>query len=399
MEQPGDDNQIAQDDSSKPKITSLELFDVADSHCHLLTSSSAHTDPEIGSFSSEKASSVTWHPHTIVLCGTDPKKDWREIENYSKYAAQPSPLTPLTHHYTPLIKIGFGIHPWFISKDWEETHNALLRLENLLVAHPSAIVGEIGLDALRGPDVEAVQAPILLAQLRLAAKYDRPVSVHCVRAYPLLQRLLGGLGPSLKEAKDQPMLALPLYAPLTALDIPPSIVLHGFSGSAEIAKALLTKIKTLKVPPSPQPTGVSRPVTRVDAGERLFWGLGCRTSLRLKDFRAKILPFLWKTGRVLVESDEFYAVPSASSPCTRPQWGGPPECVAGNVKRVLETLLDVMEEENIIGENHTANSLAVFSETVDTNRGAQEERDKNGLFQVLEGKLQASFDKAFGFPH
>lgn len=55
--------------------------------------------------------------------------------------------------------------------------------------HPHAIVGEIGLDKLKGPSKQA-QQQAFIAQLELASRYNRPVSVHCVRQYGLLLSLL-----------------------------------------------------------------------------------------------------------------------------------------------------------------------------------------------------------------
>ena len=73
------------------------------------------------------------------------------------------------------------------------------RLRALLVAHPGALVGEVGVDrAAVIPTTRARvrfdhQLALLREQLALAAELRRPVSVHCVRGYGHLLQLLAGL--------------------------------------------------------------------------------------------------------------------------------------------------------------------------------------------------------------
>lgn len=309
---------------------------------------------------------------------------------------------------------GFGLHPWYVAPQLHDNHAALLALEEHLLHHPNAIVGEVGLDALRGPPLEEVQVPVFIAQLRLAAAFHRPVSVHCVRAYPVLQRILSGQGKSANGAEERPqylgaqgrtncsttsstsssgdILFSDSYTTacndnekgkrmsrylwhafsspiLCAEDLPPAIILHGFSGSVEIAKALLhlkplsfresmegldeslgcSGRNTLAASPTSTPfvspafersstycppshlqrsKKEMREVPTVDssfsqcgsqvmkkkprklsASPRLFFGVGAATTLRLKAATTSILlPLLIATHRVLVESDEFYAM-------------------------------------------------------------------------------------------
>ncbi len=76
------------------------------------------------------------------------------------------------------VEASYGLHPWYVanpgSPNWRE------QLESLLEADPKAGIGEIGLDALR-PDHE-LQMTVFTAQLALAQKYGRRISVHCVKA-------------------------------------------------------------------------------------------------------------------------------------------------------------------------------------------------------------------------
>jgi len=107
-----------------------------------------------------------------------------------------------------LVLPSFGWHPWWLHEQetgWEE------RLEAVLKSCPAAGVGECGLDkwihepgaadrlrrvAGRG-DVPPAgmdrQVSVLRVHLRLATEMDRPLSLHCLRAWgPMLEVLAGG---------------------------------------------------------------------------------------------------------------------------------------------------------------------------------------------------------------
>jgi len=78
-----------------------------------------------------------------------------------------------------------GIHPWYVGEatgDWAQ------RMEKILVENPELEVGEIGLDKLK-PDL-ARQKQVFLTQLKLAQKYGRVASIHCVRAWGEMMPLL-----------------------------------------------------------------------------------------------------------------------------------------------------------------------------------------------------------------
>lgn len=103
-----------------------------------------------------------------------------------------------------LVLPSFGYHPWYVherTQDWQR------RLTEYLDAIPSAI-GEIGLDRWileRRRQSERVrssgdalpfaasleeQADVFRWQLQLAAKRNRPVSIHCLRAWGLMHDIL-----------------------------------------------------------------------------------------------------------------------------------------------------------------------------------------------------------------
>jgi TatD DNase family protein len=85
------------------------------------------------------------------------------------------------------IRPAFGLHPWYVKErgpDW------LSALRSHLEACPSAAVGEIGLDRwIENPDIDA-QLDCFRAQMALAVGLDRPATIHCLRAFGLLDETL-----------------------------------------------------------------------------------------------------------------------------------------------------------------------------------------------------------------
>ena len=87
----------------------------------------------------------------------------------------------------PWVRPAFGLHPWHV-KEREPTWMEMLR-EHLL-AHPQAVVGETGLD--RWIDHHNIEAQIecFKTQISLAVEFDRPITIHCLRAFGLLDDVL-----------------------------------------------------------------------------------------------------------------------------------------------------------------------------------------------------------------
>jgi Tat protein secretion system quality control protein TatD with DNase activity len=122
------------------------------------------------------------------------------------------------------VLCGLGVHPWYLA-DLQEGY--LATLEELLQRHPNIIVGEIGLCKMarfvrNHPEGKAaaleLQRRVFTQQIKLAAKYARPVSVHCVDQHAVLMKVLSDLMPE---------------------EIPPSIAMHSFSGTAHHVRQLL----------------------------------------------------------------------------------------------------------------------------------------------------------------
>lgn len=107
----------------------------------------------------------------------------------------------------------YGIHPWHIEgrpADW------LKRLRGMLEADTTAGVGEVGLDLwVAGADL-ADQVRVFEPQLDMAAELNRPLTIHCLRAWDPLLRILKGR-------------AVPQRG----------FLVHAFNGSAEVARELV----------------------------------------------------------------------------------------------------------------------------------------------------------------
>ena len=133
----------------------------------------------------------------LLCCATGPR-DWEAVYQ-------------LALKYEGFLVPAFGVHPLYLEElveGWEE------RLEGYLKKIPSA-VGEIGLD-FWVKDAEAEkQVEVFEKQLELAEKYERPVSVHCRKAWDALLKIWKEKGRKVK------------------------IVMHSYSGSADTLKILL----------------------------------------------------------------------------------------------------------------------------------------------------------------
>jgi TatD DNase family protein len=81
----------------------------------------------------------------------------------------------------------FGLHPWHVNARgprWREV------LADQLARHPGCGVGEIGLDRwIEGHDL-AAQADCFRWQLDLAARENRPATIHCLKAWGALWEII-----------------------------------------------------------------------------------------------------------------------------------------------------------------------------------------------------------------
>ncbi len=105
-----------------------------------------------------------------------------------------------------------GLHPWLL--DPERMPEQWTWLEQALQAPQVRMLGEAGLDRLRGPDL-AFQQSCFERQLDLAGQYHKPVVIHCVRAFSELRQSILRVKPRVE------------------------LTVHGFNKSHELAAQLL----------------------------------------------------------------------------------------------------------------------------------------------------------------
>ena len=80
-----------------------------------------------------------------------------------------------------------GLHPWFLLADnWQDQMNVLKKtsIQNNVVA-----IGECGLDKVCSTDM-ALQQAAFIAQINWANEINKPLIIHCVRAYQEVLLLL-----------------------------------------------------------------------------------------------------------------------------------------------------------------------------------------------------------------
>lgn len=134
----------------------------------------------------------------MVNCGTQPS-DWQAVLDQSARF--------------PNLFPAVGVHPWFcdsLPDDWAD------QLASLLQQHPGLIVGETGLDALHSDGVTELSCAVFRRQIELAIEFNRPLVVHCVRAWAPLLEILKSFG-----------------------RLSGGFMLHAFAGSPEIIRELL----------------------------------------------------------------------------------------------------------------------------------------------------------------
>lgn len=166
----------------------MKLFDA---HCHLADEALAS---DIDSVTARAAAAGV---EKITCCGTSPE-DWERTLLICRSFSQ---LVPMV-----------GIHPWFADGCWGKN---IQQLKALLQTHPEAGIGETGLDFQDRFTHRAEQKASFAAHLDLAREMNRPVAVHCVRAW----------GPLLEILRTRSA---------------PRILLHAFGGPVELIPELTT---------------------------------------------------------------------------------------------------------------------------------------------------------------
>ena len=150
---------------------------------------------------------TSFDPHKIYFINSVDSSDWMILQDISSKHQNIIPF--------------YGIHPWYIQKTGDSD---LQKLEVLLNQNDAALVGEIGLDRIKAKK-DPVQFSLdkqiyyFKEQLKLALKYRRGVSIHCVKAWEELFAVL-------KELHQ-----------LIGKDF--KAILHYFNGSVQIMNRLI----------------------------------------------------------------------------------------------------------------------------------------------------------------
>ncbi|MCX3264770.1 TatD family hydrolase [Pedobacter agri] len=110
--------------------------------------------------------------------------------------------------------ISIGLHPWYASI--EKLEIQLKYLSVLAKQTNVKLIGECGLDKLKGESLKN-QILILEHQVALAERLNKPLILHCVRAFSELMELKGRL----------------------KVKVP--MIVHGFNKNEELGKQLISK--------------------------------------------------------------------------------------------------------------------------------------------------------------
>ena len=110
------------------------------------------------------------------------------------------------------VVCSLGLHPWYL-----EDHEQLLKELEQFAGLPNVLaIGECGLDKLCRTDWE-LQVSLFIRQIELANKLNKPLIIHCVRAFDELLSLL-----------DKHTPAVP-------------VIVHGFNKKNVIAEKLIAR--------------------------------------------------------------------------------------------------------------------------------------------------------------
>lgn len=204
-----------------------------------------------------------------LTCAVSPI-DWNSA---LEYASQSQNILP-----------ALGIHPWYLGDilvddianiDIQEDITKYIKWEWLaelktqLSNHPHLLVGEIGMCKMarfvrefpkeKGGKATALQLQkiVFKKQLDLAAKWSRPVTVHCVNAHGLFMEVMRD---TLKEAKEAcvDMDDITEAKRRWRKAFPPAIGMHSFTGTAHHVGEILAFEKEILYPEEVEAGGKRR---------------------------------------------------------------------------------------------------------------------------------------------
>ncbi|GAB2190952.1 metal-dependent hydrolase [Sessilibacter sp. MAH1] len=172
---------------------SLNLKGVIDTHVHLddLADETQESMAELASKAFQRGIGK------LVIPGLYPEQ-WCRISDFTKSDQR--------------IYFAVGVHPWWVNPDTAFSVEDLTQaLADFAIREDCIAIGETGLDKLKKDTFEA-QRSSFIAHLELAQAFTKPAIIHCVRAHDEMQRVLKSYKNGLAG------------------------VIHGFSGSLEVAR-------------------------------------------------------------------------------------------------------------------------------------------------------------------
>lgn len=210
---------------------------MADMHGHAHLNRERQSEYAVYESSCNSSPLVSSQKMISITCSVE-EEDWEDALLYASKS--------------PLILPALGVHPWYL-------HNLadgwLDRLEYLLLRHPSALVGEIGLckmaQNIRTAENKEVamqrQKKAFKDQMILAAKLKRPVSVHCVRQHGCFLEVLKEMrmpsnhlsGVHEEEKVIDTNAAEESDTKRHRNSLPPCIAMHSFTGTCQHVRELL----------------------------------------------------------------------------------------------------------------------------------------------------------------
>ena len=123
--------------------------------------------------------------------------------------------------YPEHVRLSIGLHPWKVGEDWQEVVASIRKEAS---RRDVWAIGECGLDKVHGAPL-AMQMDAFRAHIAIAEEVQKPMVIHCVKAFDELLMLRRELEASCKQEGR----------------VPQSWVIHGFRGKPEQAKQLMTK--------------------------------------------------------------------------------------------------------------------------------------------------------------
>jgi TatD DNase family protein len=146
------------------------MHNLFDAHCHM-------QDERLGTMLPDVLARAAQQQVTAMMCCATQENDWEQV------------LALGCIHNE--LRVSLGVHPWYaatITDGWQS------RLCAHLFKNPCTAVGEIGLDFALDASSHEQQESIFIEQLKIAREYNRPVSLHCCRAFGRLAEILSREG-------------------------------------------------------------------------------------------------------------------------------------------------------------------------------------------------------------